>query len=53
MMPEKVPAIGLWYDDFSEATDDEIRDLLAASKAPETTAERAETADASASGAPR
>jgi predicted phosphoribosyltransferase len=27
--PEPFYAVGLWYDDFSETTDDEVRDLLA------------------------
>jgi predicted phosphoribosyltransferase len=29
--PEPFHAVGLWYEDFSETTDDEIRDLLARS----------------------
>jgi predicted phosphoribosyltransferase len=28
MTPEPFYAVGLWYDDFSETTDEEIRDLL-------------------------
>lgn len=31
-MPEPFHAVGLWYDDFSETTDDEVRDLLARSE---------------------
>jgi predicted phosphoribosyltransferase len=27
--PEPFHAVGLWYDDFSEVTDDEVRELLA------------------------
>ena len=26
--PDPFMAIGLWYDDFSQTTDDEVRDLL-------------------------
>lgn len=26
--PERFEAVGLWYDDFSQTTDDEVRDLL-------------------------
>jgi predicted phosphoribosyltransferase len=29
MTPEPFRAVGLWYEDFSETTDDEVRDLLA------------------------
>jgi putative phosphoribosyl transferase len=29
MTPELFYAIGLWYEDFSQTTDDEVRDLLA------------------------
>ena len=34
--PQPFHAVGLWYDDFSETTDDEVRELLsrAASPAP-------------------
>jgi predicted phosphoribosyltransferase len=28
MMPEPFYAVGLWYEDFSQTTDDEVRDLL-------------------------
>lgn len=28
-MPEPFHAVGLWYDDFSETSDDEVRELLA------------------------
>jgi putative phosphoribosyl transferase len=30
--PEPFDAVGLWYDDFSQTTDDEVRDLLAAAR---------------------
>jgi ATP-dependent Clp protease ATP-binding subunit ClpB len=29
IMPEPFHAVGLWYEDFSQTTDDEVRDLLA------------------------
>jgi putative phosphoribosyl transferase len=29
MLPENFYAVGLWYKDFSQTTDDEVRDLLA------------------------
>lgn len=29
MTPEPFRAVGLWYDDFSQTTDDEVRELLA------------------------
>lgn len=29
MTPEPFHAVGLWYDDFSQTTDDEVRELLA------------------------
>jgi predicted phosphoribosyltransferase len=29
--PEPFQAVGLWYEDFSQITDDEVRDLLARS----------------------
>jgi putative phosphoribosyl transferase len=31
VMPEPFQAVGLWYEDFSETTDDEIRQLLSTS----------------------
>jgi len=31
MTPEPFYAVGLWYQDFSQATDEEVRDLLARS----------------------
>ena len=31
VMPEPFHAVGLWYEDFSQTTDDEVRDLLARS----------------------
>jgi predicted phosphoribosyltransferase len=33
--PEPFYAVGLWYDDFSQTTDDEVRALLAAAAAQE------------------
>jgi predicted phosphoribosyltransferase len=32
--PEPFYAVGLWYDDFSQTTDDEVRDLLARAMQP-------------------
>ena len=29
MLPETFYAVGLWYKDFSQTTDNEVRDLLA------------------------
>jgi putative phosphoribosyl transferase len=29
MLPENFYAVGLWYKDFSQTTDEEVRDLLA------------------------
>jgi predicted phosphoribosyltransferase len=29
LMPDQFYAVGLWYDDFSQVSDDEVRDLLA------------------------
>ena len=31
--PEPFRAVGLWYEDFSQTTDDEVRQLLAAHQA--------------------
>ena len=33
-MPEPFMAVGMWYDDFSQTTDDEVRELLANSPEP-------------------
>jgi putative phosphoribosyl transferase len=33
-MPEQFAAVGLWYADFSQTTDDEVRDLLAEPRNP-------------------
>jgi putative phosphoribosyl transferase len=43
--PEPFHAVGLWYDDFSQTTDDEVHDLLAsaASEHPATSPEPATT----------
>jgi predicted phosphoribosyltransferase len=30
--PQPFRAVGLWYQDFSQTTDDEVRDLLARSR---------------------
>jgi putative phosphoribosyl transferase len=30
MTPEPFYAVGLWYDDFSQTTDEEVRELLSA-----------------------
>ena len=32
--PEPFHAVGLWYDDFSQTTDDEVRSLLDEARAP-------------------
>jgi erythromycin esterase-like protein/predicted phosphoribosyltransferase len=32
--PEPLRAVGLWYEDFSETSDDEVRDLLAHARRP-------------------
>ncbi|MEA2686350.1 MAG: putative phosphoribosyl transferase [Actinomycetota bacterium] len=34
MTPDSFVAVGAWYDDFSPTTDDEVRRLLAAARAP-------------------
>jgi erythromycin esterase-like protein/predicted phosphoribosyltransferase len=39
--PQPLQAVGLWYDDFSQTTDDEVRDLLARARRP-TAARRVE-----------
>jgi len=37
--PEPFEAVGLWYDDFSQTLDDEVRELLArAAREPGATA---------------
>jgi predicted phosphoribosyltransferase len=33
-LPEPFRAVGLWYEDFTQTTDDEVRDLLARSRGP-------------------
>jgi predicted phosphoribosyltransferase len=38
--PEPFHAVGLWYDDFTQTSDDEVRDLLARGRDPEPVAER-------------
>ncbi len=37
VMPEPFRAVGIWYADFSETTDDEVRDLLARAERAATT----------------
>jgi erythromycin esterase-like protein/predicted phosphoribosyltransferase len=32
--PERLQAVGMWYEDFSQTTDDEVRDLLARARRP-------------------
>lgn len=34
MMPAPFHGVGMWYDDFSQTTDDDVRRLLAAAKRP-------------------
>lgn len=34
-MPQPFHAVGLWYQDFPQASDDEVRDLLSRSRRPE------------------
>jgi putative phosphoribosyl transferase len=34
MTPEPFHAVGLWYEDFAQTSDDEVRDLLARARAP-------------------
>lgn len=34
-MPEPFYAVGLWYEDFSQTTDEEVRELLASAKRPD------------------
>ena len=36
--PDPFYAVGLWYEDFSQTTDEEVRDLLARSVSPGRTA---------------
>ena len=35
MTPEPFHAVGFWYDDFTQTTDDEVRSLLAAAETAE------------------
>jgi erythromycin esterase-like protein/predicted phosphoribosyltransferase len=35
IMPEPFHAVGLWYEDFSQTMDEEVRDLLARTQPPE------------------
>ena len=41
LIPEPFSAVGLWYADFSQTTDDEVRELLAVSRADPSQAGRA------------
>jgi len=41
MTPDPFDAVGLWYEDFSQTTDDEVRDLLARATQNHPTAARA------------
>jgi putative phosphoribosyl transferase len=34
MTPEPFHAVGVWYDDFSQTTDDQVRDLLERASQP-------------------
>src|SRR5438105_13310486 len=38
--PESFFAVGLWYEDFSQTTDDEVRDLLARARQPSAAGQR-------------
>jgi predicted phosphoribosyltransferase len=38
--PEPFHAVGMWYQDFSQTTDDEVRELLDRAARPSPTAER-------------
>ncbi|MFI5457163.1 MAG: phosphoribosyltransferase [Isosphaerales bacterium] len=40
MMPDPFYAVGLWYEDFSQTTDDEVRDLLDEAASETTAAQR-------------
>jgi predicted phosphoribosyltransferase len=50
--PEPFHAVGLWYDDFSQTTDDEVRHVLAESKPLESTAAGAQTGAPASTPAP-
>jgi len=39
-MPEPFYAVGAWYEDFSQTTDEEVRDLLDQATTETTTAQR-------------
>jgi putative phosphoribosyl transferase len=34
MTPDPFYAVGLWYEDFAQTSDDEVRDLLARARSP-------------------
>lgn len=46
--PEAFRAVGLWYDDFSQATDEEVQDLLSRKRADESATRRTAPATTSA-----
>jgi predicted phosphoribosyltransferase len=39
--PEPFHAVGVWYEDFSQTTDDQVRELLVRARTPEATPEQA------------
>jgi len=39
LTPDPFYAVGLWYEDFSQVTDEEVRELLAHATTPETGAD--------------
>ncbi|MDB5483795.1 MAG: Erythromycin esterase [Caulobacteraceae bacterium] len=43
--PEPFRAVGAWYEDFSQTTDEEVRDLLARQRRPEREGAASETID--------
>jgi putative phosphoribosyl transferase len=50
-MPEPFNAVGLWYEEFSQTSDEEVRRLLETAAAPATsTAKAGEVAEAFPSG---
>ena len=51
MTPEPFQAVGLWYQDFSQTTDEQIRDLLAQAAEEQPAANHAKTGPGAAGGA--
>ena len=47
LTPEPFYAVGLWYEHFSQTTDDEVRDLLAQAKRPRLQEQTSQAEDAS------